>query len=119
MADSQNYGDDPSAKELINPAPFSNLKFDISTFDTPISKERLIQLFSTLPVPKLPNDVADFCFERASEATRTPNLATFNNFRDVTNDYFDAVDTGRESQWRAAYLGDSGLHETWGSSWGH
>ena len=105
-ADAQNYGDDPSAKELITPVAFSDLNFDSNAFDAPITKDRLIVLFSRFSKwPKLPEDVADFVFREAAARTGIrEDLTTFNDFRDIANDYFDAVETGRESQWRRIYI---------------
>ena len=104
MADSQNYGDDPSASELISPPPFSELNFSVDSFSTPFVKERLLQLFDRMGF-SLPEDVCDLVFREA--VTRTGlygDKATFNDFRDVANDYFDAVDTGRIEEWRR-YVG--------------
>lgn len=105
-ADSQNYGDDPSAKELITPPAFSDLNFDGNAFDAPTTKARLVQLFNRFSAwPALPDDVADFCFhEAAARSGIREDLTTFNDFRDVANDYYDAVDTGRESEWRKIYI---------------
>lgn len=107
-ADAQNYGDDPSAKELISPAAFSDLNFDVNAFDSPVSKSRLVGLFGRFSqFPELPPEVADYCFHEAAARTGVnAELASFNNFRDVANDYYDAVETGRESDWRRIYLGE-------------
>lgn len=113
-ADAQNYGDDPSAKELISPPAFSDLNFDSNAFNMPVPQSRLTALFDRFSkCPKMPEDVAEFCFKEAAARTGiNDDLATFNDFRDVANDYFDAVETGREKEWRRIYLGEN----EWASS---
>jgi hypothetical protein len=105
-SDAQNYGDDPSAKELVAPPAFSDLNFDSNSFDCPMTKDRLVQLFNRFSKwARLPDDVADFCFlEAAARSGIREDLTTFNDFRDVANDYFDAVETGRENAWRRMYI---------------
>ena len=105
MADSQNYGDDPSAKELICPPPFSELNFSADIFSTPLEKSRLVELFDRMGYP-LPEDVSEWVFQEAVARTGLySNKATFNDFRDVANDYYDACDTGREAEWRDCFVG--------------
>lgn len=88
MADSQNYGDDPSARELISPAPFSELALTPTTMSEPRSKENLLALFSRIGYP-LDQRTGDALFARASGGS---SGASINAFRSVLNEYLQLQD---------------------------
>jgi hypothetical protein len=48
IADSQNYGDDVPAQDLINPPAFSDLSIDPLIMNQQYHKERLLSLFSRI-----------------------------------------------------------------------
>lgn len=102
-ADTQNYGDDPSAKELIRPPPFSDMNFSPEVMFTPCSKERLVGLMDRIGFTA-PEEVNDYAFAKAAQLRGFGDRATFSDFRDILNTYFDAVETGRENIWREQHL---------------
>jgi hypothetical protein len=98
VADSQNYGDDPSAKELINPPAFSDMSFPEEAMSNMRTKESLIGLFERIGFT-VPADVADVVF---AEASQDGVVASINSFRNALNGYLDARDQGEEASWRYA-----------------
>ncbi len=48
VADSQNYGDDVSAKDLVNPPAFSDMKIEASMLIQPRTRDYLFKLFNKI-----------------------------------------------------------------------
>jgi hypothetical protein len=108
IADSQNYGDDATAAELINPHAYANLAIDASALQQLKPKDSLISLFRKIGFNNIHDDIYDAIFYEAS--ANSPNwngepLAAINIFRACLNAYLESIDTGREEQW----LSDHGL----------
>ena len=100
VANSQNYGDDVSAADLVNPPAYSDLNIDASSMFMPRSKEYLVQLFQKIGFSVAP-EVQNVLYLEA--ATMSPDgSVSIQDFRNVLNEYLDAVDTRRESEWRVA-----------------
>ncbi len=96
MADSQNYGDDVTARELINPPAFAELNVPEGSTDSPRSLASLCAFFAKIGY-KLDPIVSEVLFEEASPNGR---FATINDFRRGLNNYLEAVDTDNEREWR-------------------
>eukprot|EP00607_Mallomonas_marina_P006812 CAMPEP_0182426282 /NCGR_PEP_ID=MMETSP1167-20130531/12772_1 /TAXON_ID=2988 /ORGANISM="Mallomonas Sp, Strain CCMP3275" /LENGTH=411 /DNA_ID=CAMNT_0024607611 /DNA_START=120 /DNA_END=1355 /DNA_ORIENTATION=- len=98
IADSQAYGDDVGAKDLISPAPFSDMAVPPDAFISGKSKEYLLTLFDNIDFP-VPDYVADIIFDIASDGEE---YATIVNFRAVLNEYILACENGAEERWLKA-----------------
>ncbi len=83
MADSQNYGDDLPAQDLITPPAFADMSIGPLAMSEPRSKERIMQLFSRVGYNLDPH-VAEDLFYRASGGREETSI---NAFRNVLNDY--------------------------------
>jgi len=83
LADSQNYGDDVPAQDLINPPAFSDLAIGPTTLNEEMSKAVLVSLFKRIGYSFDPA-VSDAIFERASQGRPK---ATVNEFRNCVNEY--------------------------------
>lgn len=99
VADSQNYGDDVPAQDLINPPAFNEISISHDAMDKPMKKEKIVFTFNKIGY-KLDNQVVDIIFNHASKKGRFPEgFVSCNAFRDVLNDYLDAAECGRATEW--------------------
>ncbi len=97
MADSQNYGDDVPAQDLINPPAFSDLSIAHDAMNELKNKSKIVMCFQKIGY-NLDNDIMDIIFNISSR--NFPNgFSTINAFRDVLNDYLDSVESGEETAW--------------------
>jgi len=83
LADSQNYGDDVPAQDLINPPAFSDLSIGPMAMEELRSKAKILDLFARIGY-KFDSATSDMLFERAS---RDGRYCSMNAFRDVVNDF--------------------------------
>jgi hypothetical protein len=88
LADSQNYGDDVPAQELINPPAFSDLSIGPTIMQERKSKEKLLELFGRIGY-SFTAETADRLFQDASGGAST---ASINSFRSVLNEYLITQD---------------------------
>ena len=88
LADSQNYGDDATAQDLINPKPFSDLSIGPLAMDEPRSKDKLLSLFARIG-HNLSRDEGDYIFDIAA---RGADRASVNEFRNALNDYLISLE---------------------------
>ena len=98
-ANNQNYGDEATASELINPQPFADMRISEKSMFENRSKAALFTFFEKIG-SSADTDVMEICFKLAS---RDGDGATIQDFRGYLNEYFDACDTGDEMQWRTYY----------------
>jgi len=96
IADSQNYGDDYNARDLISPPAFSDLAMAPTAFAEGKSKDYLIQLFQTIGYT-FPGEVSQVIFQVASRGHG--DLATIKDYRAVLNEYVYACEIGKEQEW--------------------
>jgi hypothetical protein len=83
IADSQNYGDDVPAQDLINPPAFSDLAIGPLTMADQRSKAEILQLFERIGY-SLGDELGDYLFYQASQGR---DYTSVNAFRNVLNDY--------------------------------
>lgn len=83
LADSQNYGDDVPAQDLINPPAFSDLAIGPKSLSDQKTKEQLVALFQRIGYTLEP-PVADHIFDIASEGFDTCSV---NAFRNTLNEF--------------------------------
>jgi len=103
VADSQNYGDDVAARDLISPPAYSDLNIDPETMSTPRSFDSLRELFAKIGY-EFPDDLF-YTLSRSVESA--PGKATISDFRDILNEYLTIRDEGLEAEWleqRAQYI---------------
>jgi len=103
VADSQNYGDDVAAKDLISPPAYSDMNIDPETMVNARSFDSLRELFA-----KIGYDFPDELFDILSKTVAcAPGMATISDFREILNEYLAMRDIGRDSEWleqRAQYI---------------
>jgi hypothetical protein len=97
LADTQNYGDDVPAQDLINPPAFSDLAIEPMTMSQYRNEAKMIDLFAKIGFEFSP-EVASAIF---AEAARGYDMATINDFRNAAMRYIDSVERGREGEWRS------------------
>ena len=83
LADSQNYGDDVPAQDLINPPAFSDLAIGPKSLSDEKTKEQLVALFARVGYTLEPR-VADHIFDQASQGS---GFASVNSFRNALNEF--------------------------------
>ena len=98
LADSQNYGNDPTARDLINPPAFAELNLPEDSTTRQRSKENLLEVFARIGYT-LDRVVADCIFNEASGGSRS---ASITEFRIALNGYLDALEAGDIEDWRRA-----------------
>lgn len=98
VSDSQNYGDDVPAADLISPPAFSDMAIDALALQEQRDKDRMRSLFSKIGV-KLEDEVFDAIFVDAARG-REAAAVTVNEFRESLNDYLEYVENGNEHTWR-------------------
>lgn len=99
LADSQNFGNDPVARDLICPPAFSDLSIPETAMSDLRSRTKLFEVFGKIGYADLLQqkpDVADAIFY---EAARGKDSASINSFRNCLNEYLIAVDEHNEDQW--------------------
>jgi len=97
LADSQNYGDDVPAQDLINPPAFSDLAIKPTAMSEHRSKEKLQVLFSKIGFEIDDSAVMNAIFDDASGGA---SVASINAYRSALNDYLIAKEIGEEGEWR-------------------
>ena len=97
VSDSQNYGDDVPAADLVNPPAFSDMALEPATFSQRKGREAIRELFGKINI-KLEPKVFDAVFHDADPVN---DCVTINAFRNALNTYLYAVDIGKEYDWRA------------------
>lgn len=100
LADSQNYGDDVAAKDLIAPPAYSDLQIDPSATNTPRPFEGIRNLFNRIGYTF--SDEVFFTIAKA--AAGGGDACTIAAFRDTMNDYLTCRDQGihEEEAWLKA-----------------
>jgi hypothetical protein len=83
IADSQNYGDDVPAQDLINPPAFSDLAIGPMAMSEGRNKDQMLQLFERIGYT-FSAELGDQIFYTASEGQEYTSI---NNFRNVLNDF--------------------------------
>jgi len=83
IADSQNYGDDVPAQDLINPPAFSDLAIGPLSMNDMRPKEKVYELFNRIGY-SLDMELADQIFAAVSPDGEN---CTINDFRDALNDF--------------------------------
>lgn len=83
LADSQNYGDDVPAQDLINPPAFSDLSIGPLAMNETRSKQQILAIFQRIGY-KLDSETADELFYQASGGSE---YSTINAFRNVLNQF--------------------------------
>lgn len=83
LADSQNYGDDVPAQDLINPPAFSDLSIGPFVMEELKSKEKLGELFARIGY-QIDNETLDFVFAQAAQGRSETSI---NSFRQALNAY--------------------------------
>jgi len=92
LADSQNYGDDVPAQQLINPPALSDFSFGPYALNEPRPKQMLQELFGRIGF-QLDNNLFDSLYDEASQGQSTCSI---NAFRNVLNDYIIQNDLMQE-----------------------
>ncbi len=88
VSDSQNYGDDVPAADLVNPPAFSDMAIDPMAFSKRKGRADIRSLFEKINV-RLSDEVFDAIFERAGPVE---GAVSINAFRSALNEYLDAVE---------------------------
>jgi EF-hand domain-containing family member B len=83
IADSQNYGDDVPAQDLINPPAFSDLAIGPMSLSELRDKTQMLQLFARIGY-ELNDALGSHLFSIAAQGG---DYATINEFRNVLNDF--------------------------------
>lgn len=101
IADSQNYGDDATAAELINPHAFASLSINESTLNELKSKDIIFTLFKKIGYNNIHNDILNAIFDEVCQNDSNTNIigATVISFRDALNKYLESLEIGTEEQW--------------------
>jgi EF-hand domain-containing family member B len=106
IADSQNYGDDATAAELINPHQYSSLTIDSSAMDELKPKASVVSVFKKIGYAHIHDDILSAVFdEAASSQSPAGTHCSVNAFRNILNQYLESIEMGTEEQW----LADHGL----------
>jgi len=82
----------------VQPAPFSDLAIPSDAFVAGKPKEYLVKLFDSIGF-SLKDEVADVVFNVAAGGDDVASIA---NFRAVLNEYWIAMENGKEKQWLRA-----------------
>ena len=100
IADSQNYGDDKPASELVNPHQFSNLRIPVTILDEFQTKNRIQQMFTKIGY-NIDSQIFELLFYEASGRCggREDELCSMNTYRDVLNEYLKALDNDNEGEY--------------------
>ncbi len=88
IADSQNYGDDVPAQDLINPPAFSDLAIGPMAMSEPRNRQDMLQLFERIGYA-FGEELGNHLFYTASEGCE---FTTINTFRNVLNDFLITQD---------------------------
>lgn len=96
VADNQNYGDDVNAEFLLYPDQFAGNGISDESFTQPKDYEELVTMFKGIGY-----DFSDEVFRNIDQRARNQTQYTalgdvsIEEFRNVLNDYLDALDEGR------------------------
>eukprot|EP00605_Chrysophyceae_sp_TOSAG23-4_P000249 GSChrysophyteH1.ASY1.ANO1.286.1 assembled CDS len=97
VSDSQNYGDDVPAQDLISPPAFSDMALEPTAFMATKGPSEIRSLFSKINI-----NLEDEVFEALWNDSRPQGGKTsLNAFRGALNEYLDQVEMGGEAKWRA------------------
>ena len=88
IADSQNYGDDVPAQDLINPPAFSDLAISPMVMSEVKSKSEILNLFSRIGYD-FNDELSNYLFYKASNGEE---YTTINQFRNIVNDFLISQD---------------------------
>ena len=87
IADSQNYGDDVPAQDLINPPAFSDLAIGPMAMSELRPKDKMLQLFARIGYT-FDDALGDYLFQQAAQQSGGGGeYAMINDFRNVLNDF--------------------------------
>ena len=89
LADSQNYGDDVSSKDLINPPAFSDMIIDSTAMFGPRSPENIRNMFSKIGY-ELSDE--DFAMVYSACPKNDDGYSSLAGFRDVLNEFLAMKD---------------------------
>lgn len=104
LADSQNYGDDVPARDLVNPPAFSDTSLPPTAMSEVRPKSKVLQLFAKIGQTSLEPQITEAIFDEASARSGQRGVSSsINAFRDCLNTFLEAQDSGREQQWRRAH----------------
>jgi len=95
LADSQNYGDDVPAQDLINPPAFSDLSIPPTAMAELRPKQKIVDLFRKIGY-ELEDSITEILIEEASGGRP---LASINSYRHALNKYLIALETNTLDQW--------------------
>lgn len=110
VSDSQNYGDDVPAQDLISPPAFSDKAIDTMAFAEKKSKNQIKEIFSKIGIA-LEDVVFDALYDEAANSNSCPPIS-INQFRNALNLYLDDVEEGKELEWRYARGVPAGVLQT-------
>merc|ERR1712205_182617 len=97
VSDSQNYGDDVPAQDLISPPAFSDMALEPTAFMATKGPSEIRSLFSKINI-----NLEDEVFEALWNDSRPQGgMTSLNAFRGALNEYLDQVEMGGEAKWRA------------------
>ena len=97
VSDSQNYGDDVPAQDLISPPAFSDMALEPTTFQSMKGPNEIRNLFEKINI-NLEDSVFNAIFE---DARPQIGKVSINAFRSALNEYLDACEQEKEGEWRA------------------
>lgn len=86
LSDGQNYGEDITARDLINPLAFSNMSIDPLAMSRFYGRDKMKELFGRIGYD-LSDELFDYLFRQALEKENSIDSCSINTFRDVLNDY--------------------------------
>ena len=95
LADSQNYGDDVPAQDLINPPAFSDLSIAPTAMAELRPKAKILSIFEKIGFAVSP-EVSDIVFREASNGEE---YCSINAYRSSLNYYLIAVESGAADEW--------------------
>jgi len=95
LADSQNYGDDVPAQDLINPPAFSDLAIAPTAMAELRPKQKIIDLFNKIGLG-VEDQIADILFDEASGGRE---FCSVNSYRHALNRYLIALETNSLDVW--------------------
>lgn len=101
IADSQNYGDDATAAELINPHSFASLSINETSLTEIKSKDKIFNLFKKIGYNDIHDDILNAIFNDVCQKNNETNIigTSVQLFRDGLNIYLESIDMGTEEQW--------------------
>ncbi len=98
IADSQNYGDDVPAQDLINPPAFSDISLSPHAMNEQRPKAKILATFKAIGYDQFDGQILEVIWNVASQGF-PPGYSSINMFRNALNHYLNAVEMGNESYW--------------------